>query len=112
VDVLKENLWAAPLTTEYGPVPALDDVIGTKVRAFADRGVVRGLIDVHAAPAHPTVTELERLGGRGRSAGLPSAPSVASEPCRCGGGRTFRVRDRLHHPAGHDFLRARDPSPR
>ncbi|OKJ97228.1 nucleotidyl transferase AbiEii/AbiGii toxin family protein [Streptomyces sp. CB02400] len=64
VDVLKENLWAAPLTTEYGPVLALDDVIGTKVRALADRGAVRDLIDVHAASAHHTATELERLGER------------------------------------------------
>ncbi|CAM5534868.1 hypothetical protein GCM10010261_02390 [Streptomyces pilosus] len=64
VDILKENLWAAPLTTEYGPVLALDDVIGTKVRALADRGAVRDLIDVHAASAHHTVTDLERLGER------------------------------------------------
>ncbi|WAX79264.1 nucleotidyl transferase AbiEii/AbiGii toxin family protein [Streptomyces sp. KMM 9044] len=64
VDVLKENLWAAPLTTAYGPVLALDDVIGTKVRALADRGAVRDLIDVHAASAHHTVTVLERLGER------------------------------------------------
>lgn len=64
VDVLKENLWAAPLTTEYGPVLAFDDVVGTKVRALADRGAVRDLIDVHAASAHHTATELERLGER------------------------------------------------
>ncbi|MFJ8078030.1 nucleotidyl transferase AbiEii/AbiGii toxin family protein [Streptomyces sp. NPDC096176] len=64
VDVLKENLWASPLTTEYGPVLALDDVIGTKVRALADRGAVRDLIDVHAASAHHAATELERLGER------------------------------------------------
>ncbi|GGT43483.1 hypothetical protein GCM10010271_54380 [Streptomyces kurssanovii] len=65
VDVLKENLWAPPYTTEYGPVLALDDVIGTKVRALADRGAVRGLVDVHAAAAaHRTTTDLERLGER------------------------------------------------
>jgi predicted nucleotidyltransferase component of viral defense system len=65
VDILKENLWAPPYTTEYGPVLALDDVIGTKVRALADRGAVRDLVDVHAAAAtHRTTTDLERLGDR------------------------------------------------
>ncbi|GHE82376.1 hypothetical protein GCM10018789_07570 [Streptomyces werraensis] len=64
VDILKENLWAAPLDTEHGPVLALDDVIGTKVRALADRGAVRDLIDVHAASAHHTTRDLERLGER------------------------------------------------
>ncbi|WP_327136207.1 nucleotidyl transferase AbiEii/AbiGii toxin family protein (plasmid) [Streptomyces sp. NBC_01343] len=64
VDVLKENLWSAPAHTEYGPVLALDDVIGTKVRALADRGAVRDLIDVHAASRMRTTAELERLGRR------------------------------------------------
>ncbi|MEU1628286.1 nucleotidyl transferase AbiEii/AbiGii toxin family protein [Streptomyces sp. NPDC020096] len=64
VDILKENLWSPPTDTEYGPVLALDDVIGTKVRALADRGAVRDLIDVHAAADHHTTTDLERLGQR------------------------------------------------
>ncbi|MFD3873199.1 nucleotidyl transferase AbiEii/AbiGii toxin family protein [Streptomyces sp. NPDC058623] len=64
VDVLKENLWSAPQDTEYGPVLALDDVIGTKVRALADRGAVRDLIDVHAAHRHHPFAGLERLGAR------------------------------------------------
>ncbi|MFI5672475.1 nucleotidyl transferase AbiEii/AbiGii toxin family protein [Streptomyces sp. NPDC051704] len=64
VDVLKENLWSAPAHTEYGPVLALDDVIGTKVRALADRGAVRDLIDVHAASRLRATAELERLGRR------------------------------------------------
>ncbi|MEV0414984.1 nucleotidyl transferase AbiEii/AbiGii toxin family protein [Streptomyces sp. NPDC050448] len=64
VDILKENLWSAPAHTEYGPVLALDDVIGTKVRALADRGAVRDLIDVHAASRMRTTTELEHLGRR------------------------------------------------
>ncbi|MGW1894185.1 nucleotidyl transferase AbiEii/AbiGii toxin family protein [Streptomyces sp. NPDC002004] len=64
VDVLKENLWAPPKETEYGPVLALDDVIGTKVRALADRGAVRDLIDVHAAAEHHATADLERLGER------------------------------------------------
>ncbi|MEH0419337.1 hypothetical protein QA861_18090 [Streptomyces sp. B21-083] len=48
VDVLKENFWASPELTEHGPVLALHDVVGTKVRALADRGAVRDLIDVHS----------------------------------------------------------------
>ncbi|MDH2393873.1 nucleotidyl transferase AbiEii/AbiGii toxin family protein [Streptomyces sp. HNM0663] len=64
IDILKENLWAPPAHTEYGPVLALDDVIGTKVRALADRGAVRDLIDVHAAARHRTTSELEQLGER------------------------------------------------
>ncbi|MFB6613099.1 nucleotidyl transferase AbiEii/AbiGii toxin family protein [Streptomyces sp. NPDC085524] len=64
VDVLKEHFWTPPAQTEYGPVLALDSVIGTKVRALADRGAVRDLIDVHAASRHRTAGELERLGER------------------------------------------------
>lgn len=64
VDILKENLWSPPRDTEYGPVLSLDDVIGTKVRALADRGAVRDLIDVHAAAERRTRPELERLGQR------------------------------------------------
>ncbi|OEJ22270.1 nucleotidyl transferase AbiEii/AbiGii toxin family protein [Streptomyces subrutilus] len=64
VDVLKEHFWTPPAQTEYGPVLAFDSVIGTKVRALADRGAVRDLIDVHAASRHRTANELERLGRR------------------------------------------------
>ncbi|MEU2564951.1 nucleotidyl transferase AbiEii/AbiGii toxin family protein [Streptomyces longispororuber] len=64
VDVLKEAFWAPPASTEYGPVLAFDDVIGTKVRALADRGAVRDLIDVHAASRHRTTADLEMLGRR------------------------------------------------
>ncbi|MEU7554044.1 nucleotidyl transferase AbiEii/AbiGii toxin family protein [Streptomyces sp. NPDC044571] len=64
VDVLKEHFWTPPTQTEYGPVLAFDSVIGTKVRALADRGAVRDLIDVHAASRHRTTNELERLGER------------------------------------------------
>lgn len=49
VGILKEAFWSPPVATEYGPVLGLDDVIGTKVRALADRGAVRDLIDVHSA---------------------------------------------------------------
>jgi hypothetical protein len=34
VDILKEAFWQPPHVTEYGPVLALDDVIGTKVRLW------------------------------------------------------------------------------
>ncbi len=64
VDVLKEAFWGPPALTQYGPVLALDDVIGTKVRALADRGAVRDLIDVHAASHHRTTADLETLGRR------------------------------------------------
>lgn len=50
--------------TEYGPALAFDSVIGTKVRAPADRGAVRDLIDVHAASRPRISNELERLGRR------------------------------------------------
>lgn len=64
VDILKEAFWRPPAATEYGPVLALDDVIGTKVRALADRGAVRDLIDVHAASCLHTTADLETLGRR------------------------------------------------
>ncbi|MEU6556292.1 nucleotidyl transferase AbiEii/AbiGii toxin family protein [Streptomyces sp. NPDC046915] len=64
VDVLKEVLWHPPTSSEYGPVLSLDDVIGTKVRALADRGAVRDLIDVHAASQHRSKADLENLGRR------------------------------------------------
>ncbi|MFI8185964.1 nucleotidyl transferase AbiEii/AbiGii toxin family protein [Actinacidiphila glaucinigra] len=64
VDVLKEVLWHPPKASEYGPVLSLDDVIGTKVRALADRGAVRDLIDVHAASHHRSKADLENLGRR------------------------------------------------
>ena len=64
VDVLKEAFWQPPKVTEHGPVLALDDVVGTKVRALADRGAARDLIDVHAASRLYTNAELESLGAR------------------------------------------------
>jgi predicted nucleotidyltransferase component of viral defense system len=64
VDILKEAFWAPPTQTPYGPVLSLDDVIGTKVRALADRGTVRDLIDVQAASRHRSTADLESLGRR------------------------------------------------
>ncbi|MGX8906985.1 nucleotidyl transferase AbiEii/AbiGii toxin family protein [Streptomyces netropsis] len=69
VDVLKEALWRPPVRTEHGLVLSLEDVVGTKVRALADRGLARDLIDVRAAADRWSHTELEELGRRhGRDA--------------------------------------------
>ena len=64
VDVLKEVLWRPPVKTEHGLVLSLEDVVGTKVRALADRGLARDLIDVRAATGRWSHTELEELGRR------------------------------------------------
>ncbi|MFI8105863.1 nucleotidyl transferase AbiEii/AbiGii toxin family protein [Streptomyces sp. NPDC086023] len=64
VDILKEHFWTTPVDTPYGPVLALDTVIGTKVRALADRGMPRDLIDVRAAHRLHSLHDLERLGAR------------------------------------------------
>jgi len=64
VDILKEGFNGPPEATPYGPVLGLDDVIGTKVRALADRGYPRDLVDIHAASRLRSQGELERLGRR------------------------------------------------
>ncbi|MEU6537715.1 nucleotidyl transferase AbiEii/AbiGii toxin family protein [Streptomyces sp. NPDC047000] len=64
VTVAKETLWRPPVSTGLGPALALEDVVGTKVRALADRGLARDLVDVHAAAARWTLPELEELGRR------------------------------------------------
>jgi predicted nucleotidyltransferase component of viral defense system len=64
VDVLKETLWRPLVRTEHGLVLSLEDVVGTKVRALADRGLARDLIDVQAATDRWSQVELEELGRR------------------------------------------------
>lgn len=64
VDVRKEAFYHPPAATEYGPVLALEDVIGAKVRALADRGAARDLIDVRAASTLYSIADLENLGRR------------------------------------------------
>jgi hypothetical protein len=64
VDILKEGFNRPPEMTPWGRVLALDDVIGTKVRALADRGYPRDLVDVHAASKIRSQAELEFLGRR------------------------------------------------
>ncbi|TLS46265.1 nucleotidyl transferase AbiEii/AbiGii toxin family protein [Streptomyces montanus] len=64
VDLYKEALWRPLVLTEYGPVLSLEDVVGTKVRALADRGLARDLVDVRAAADRWSPPELEELGRR------------------------------------------------
>jgi hypothetical protein len=64
VYVLKELLWRPPVLTELGLTLSLEDVVGTEVRALADRGLARDLVDVHAASEHWSHPELEELGRR------------------------------------------------
>ncbi|MFI6037467.1 nucleotidyl transferase AbiEii/AbiGii toxin family protein [Streptomyces sp. NPDC051315] len=64
VNVVKEVLWRPPVPTELGLALSLEDVVGTKVRALADRGLARDLVDVHAASEHWSHPELEELGRR------------------------------------------------
>jgi hypothetical protein len=64
LDILKEAFVPPPTDTPYGPTLPLDAVIGTKVRALASRGLPRDLIDIHAASAIRSNTELEKLGER------------------------------------------------
>jgi predicted nucleotidyltransferase component of viral defense system len=64
LDILKEVFNQPPAVTPYGPVLALHDVIGTKVRALAGRGLPRDLIDIHAASQLCSNIELESLGRR------------------------------------------------
>ncbi|BBC34808.1 hypothetical protein SGFS_061020 [Streptomyces graminofaciens] len=64
LDIAKQTFWHPPVRTPLGPTASLEDVIGTKVRVLADRGLPRDLIDVHAAADRWTHTELEELGRR------------------------------------------------
>ncbi len=57
-------LWKPPVLLGLGPVIALEDLIGTKVRALGDRGLPRDVIDVHAASEQFSIGELEALGAR------------------------------------------------
>ncbi|MEV7930655.1 MULTISPECIES: nucleotidyl transferase AbiEii/AbiGii toxin family protein [unclassified Kitasatospora] len=64
VDVLKEHLWKPAVQLEFGPVLRVDVVVGTKMRALADRGYARDLIDVQAAARWFSHRDLEDLGRR------------------------------------------------
>ncbi len=64
VDVLKEVFTRPAVSCAYGPVLAEEDVIGTKVRALAERGVARDALDVFAASRRWPTTDLEEFGRR------------------------------------------------
>lgn len=67
--MLKEVFWRPIAQSDYGPVLAEKDVIGTRVRALADRGAARDFLDVYAASRRWTTTDLEEFGrhhARGR----------------------------------------------
>ena len=64
VDILKEIFWRPVAQSPYGPVLAEEDVIGTKVRALADRRAPRDLIDVFAASRRWNTADLEEFGRR------------------------------------------------
>ncbi|OQR63495.1 hypothetical protein B6E66_14330 [Streptomyces maremycinicus] len=64
VDILKEVFTRPAASSAYGPVLAEEDVIGTKVRALAERGVARDALDVFAASRRWPTTDLEEFGRR------------------------------------------------
>ncbi|MEU0288907.1 nucleotidyl transferase AbiEii/AbiGii toxin family protein [Streptomyces sp. NPDC006147] len=64
VDIRKEVLWRPAVVTTAGPALSLEDLVGTRVRALADRGLPRDLVDVHAAADRWSPPELEELGRR------------------------------------------------
>jgi hypothetical protein len=64
VGLRKEVLWRPPVLTGLGPALSLDDLVGTRVRDLADRGLARDLVDVYAASARWSHPELEELGRR------------------------------------------------
>jgi len=63
VDLLKEAI-GPPARLQIGPVLALEDAIGLKVRALHDRAAHRDYIDVCAASRIVEFTGLESLGAR------------------------------------------------
>ncbi|WP_445395011.1 nucleotidyl transferase AbiEii/AbiGii toxin family protein [Streptomyces sp. LE64] len=64
VHLYKEVLWHPPVGTPLGLALALEDLIGTKVRALADRGLARDLVHVHAVADRWSRLDLEELGRR------------------------------------------------
>ncbi|MEU9579881.1 nucleotidyl transferase AbiEii/AbiGii toxin family protein [Streptomyces chilikensis] len=64
VDILKEVFTRPPAVCAYGPVLSEEDVIGTKVRALAERGAPRDALDVFAASRRWTTSDLEEFGRR------------------------------------------------
>lgn len=106
VDFLKGVLWRPPVVLGLGPVIALEDLIGTTVRALADRGLPRDVMDVYAASGQFSRGELERC---------RTASFVSESHGRCGMdvGSDTAVRHRgssastgrRHSPADFPFRR-------
>ncbi|MEU3103146.1 nucleotidyl transferase AbiEii/AbiGii toxin family protein [Streptomyces griseoflavus] len=63
-DLRKEVLWRPVVETAAGPALSVEDLVGTTVRALADRGLARDLVDVHAVADRWSHPELEELGRR------------------------------------------------
>ncbi|MEU7569780.1 nucleotidyl transferase AbiEii/AbiGii toxin family protein [Micromonospora sp. NPDC049240] len=63
VDLLKEAI-GPPVELHVGPVLALQDAVGLKVRALHDRAAHRDYIDVRAANRLMTCAEMESLAAR------------------------------------------------
>lgn len=64
MDILKEVFSRPVAASAYGPVLAEEDVVGTKVRPLAERGLARDAQDVIAASRRWTTTDLEDFGRR------------------------------------------------
>ncbi|MEU6348181.1 hypothetical protein ABZ896_02505 [Streptomyces sp. NPDC047072] len=64
VGIVKEVLWRPPVRTGLGLALAPEDLLGTRVRDLAERGLARDLIDVHAASTHWSRPDLEEWGRR------------------------------------------------
>ena len=92
VDILKEIFWRPVAQSPYRPVLAEEDVIGTKIRALADRGAPRDLIDVFAASRRWTNAELEEFGRR--HAPWPPRPERRQIARRCVGSSALGRADR------------------
>ncbi|MEW2575115.1 nucleotidyl transferase AbiEii/AbiGii toxin family protein [Streptomyces syringium] len=73
VDAVKETLWRPVVPGEYGPVLAVEDAVGLKVRALADLGLARDLVDVWSGSDRWSYAGLEEWGRRhGRDAFDPA----------------------------------------
>jgi hypothetical protein len=83
LDILEEAFGGPPESTPYGPVLALDDVIGTKVRALAGRDLptrpdrhsrgVRSALECRVGSSGPTACPRRRLQPRRLKARLDGA---------------------------------------
>ncbi|MFE2933065.1 hypothetical protein [Streptomyces sp. NPDC059278] len=81
VDILWEAICRPHVLTGHGLVLSpLKDLVGTKVRAPADHGLARDLIDVWAAANRWSSVELEELSSSGAATPVISPPLTAPKP--------------------------------